>query len=52
MRVWAADDADLKSLLAADPEVAAHLEPAALAALFDYDFYTREVDTILARVDS
>lgn len=36
--------------LAADPEITAHLEPSALATLFDPAFYLRHVDTIFGRV--
>jgi adenylosuccinate lyase len=49
MRVWAGDGAFL-NLLRDDPEVARHLDAAALSALFDFDFYFRHVETIFARV--
>ncbi|HLG86085.1 MAG TPA: adenylosuccinate lyase [Alphaproteobacteria bacterium] len=50
MRVWA-ERIDFKSLLAADPEVSRRLAPAHLDSLFDYGFYTRHVDVILARLE-
>jgi adenylosuccinate lyase len=50
MRVWA-ERVDFKSLLAADPEVSRRLAPAHLDSLFDYGFYTRHVDAILARLE-
>jgi adenylosuccinate lyase len=37
-------------LLKADPEVAAHLAPAALEELFDEAYHTKHVDTIFRRV--
>ena len=49
MKVWEAG-ADFRTELAADPEVAAALPPAALAALFDLGHHLRHVDTIFARV--
>ena len=41
---------DFQALLKADPEVAAALPAAEIAALFDPGFHSREVDTIFARV--
>ncbi|NBC34924.1 MAG: adenylosuccinate lyase [Alphaproteobacteria bacterium] len=38
------------ALLAADRTVSRHLDPEALAALFDLGYYTRHVDTIFSRV--
>jgi adenylosuccinate lyase len=40
----------LLPLLKADPDVAAHLDDAALAELFDLGHHTRHVDTIFARI--
>jgi adenylosuccinate lyase len=42
--------ADFQALLAADPEVAARLSAAELAAQFDLGWHLRHVDTIFARV--
>jgi len=50
MRVWA-ERVDFKSLLAADPEVSRRLAPAHLDSLFDYGFYSRHVDAIIARLE-
>jgi adenylosuccinate lyase len=49
MRAWQ-DGTPLLELLRADPEVGAHLDPEALAALFDLDHHLRHVDRIFARV--
>jgi adenylosuccinate lyase len=49
MPVWQGDG-DFQSLLAADEEVAGHLDPAAIADLFDEAHHLRHVDTIFARV--
>jgi adenylosuccinate lyase len=49
MRAWQ-DGTPLLELLQADPAVAAHLDQAALAALFDLDHHLRHVDRIFARV--
>src|SRR5262249_43816474 len=49
MKVWRGET-DFLSALKADPEVAAHLEGAALEALFDLDYHFKHVDTIFARV--
>jgi adenylosuccinate lyase len=49
MKVWEAG-ADFRTELLADPEVAAALTPAEIAALFDLGYHTRHVDTIFARV--
>jgi len=40
----------LEAALAADAEVSAVLERAALARLFELDYHTAQVDTVLARV--
>jgi adenylosuccinate lyase len=51
MKVWDADGAlSLLDLLKADPEVTAHLDPAALEASFDLDYHFKQVDTIFQRV--
>jgi adenylosuccinate lyase len=51
MRVWEADGAlRLVDLLAADAEVAARLDRAALEALFDLDHHFARLDTIFDRV--
>ncbi|MEI6559801.1 MAG: adenylosuccinate lyase [Rhodospirillaceae bacterium] len=49
MRSWQ-QGLDFQALLKADAEVAAALPVAAIEACFDPGFYTREVDTIFARV--
>ncbi len=49
MPVWEGK-ARFLDLLQADAEIARHLTPAALAALFDDAFHTKHVDTIFARV--
>jgi adenylosuccinate lyase len=49
MRAWQ-DGTPLLELLRADPEVGAHLDEAALAALFDLDHHLKHVDRIFARV--
>jgi adenylosuccinate lyase len=49
MRIWEGGG-DFRALLAADPEVARHLKPEALAALFDLGYHTKHVDTIFGRV--
>jgi adenylosuccinate lyase len=49
MQVWR-EGADFLSLLQADPQVAAFLDPGAVAALFDLGYHTKHVDTIFARV--
>lgn len=48
MRSWR-EGADFKALLEGDPEVAAWLSPAELAALFDYSYHLRHVDEIYRR---
>jgi len=51
MRVWESDGhLSLLYLLKADPDVAAALPPAELAALFDLEHHLRHVETIFARV--
>jgi adenylosuccinate lyase len=49
MAVWNGERGFLE-LLQADPEVISHVEPSALARLFDYAEFTRHVETIFARV--
>ena len=49
MKVWA-EGADFLALLQADPDVAAFLDAAALAALFDLGYHTKHVDAIFTRV--
>jgi adenylosuccinate lyase len=45
-----AGQGDFRQLLAADPEVRAHLGPDALASAFDLDHHLRHVDAIYRRV--
>ncbi|MEW6486713.1 MAG: adenylosuccinate lyase [Thermodesulfobacteriota bacterium] len=49
MRVWE-EGADYKSLLRADPEVAALLTPAEIDEAFDLGYHLKHVDTIFRRV--
>ena len=49
MKVWRGEGAFL-DLLNADPEVAGHLAPDTLSALFDNDYHFKHVDTVFARV--
>ena len=49
MKVWDGDGQFL-DLLAADPDVACHLDRDALAAQFDDDYHLKHVDTIFRRV--
>ena len=49
MPVWEGKGS-FADLLAADPEVARHLKPGALAALFDDAYHLKHVDTIFRRV--
>ncbi len=51
MKVWESDgDLSLLDLLKSDPEVTAHLDPAALKDSFDLGYHFKHVDTIFARV--
>ena len=50
MRVWRERNEDFRTLLGRDEQVAKHLAPEHLGALFDYGYYTRHVDEILARL--
>jgi len=49
MKVWS-EGADFLALLRADPEVAAALPEAEIAACFDETYHTKHVDRIFARV--
>ena len=49
MPVWL-EGKDFRQLLAADPEVTAALDAAALDALFDLGYHTKHVDTVFRRV--
>jgi adenylosuccinate lyase len=49
MKVWD-EDGDFRSLLAADPEVNALLQPQELAKCFDLDHALRQVDAVFERV--
>jgi len=51
MRIWDERKDDFRTLLGQDPQVTALLTPAQLDEIFDYSFYTAQVDTILARLD-
>jgi adenylosuccinate lyase len=51
MRVWDERKDDFRTLLGQNPQVTALLSPAQLDAIFDYGFYTAQVDTILARLE-
>ncbi len=51
MRVWDERKDDFRTLIGHDPQVAKLLAPEHLDSLFDYGFYTRHVDTILARLE-
>ncbi|GGI78099.1 adenylosuccinate lyase [Polymorphobacter multimanifer] len=51
MKVWESDGAlQLQALLEADPDVTAHLPPAAIAGNFDLGYHLKAVDTIFERV--
>jgi adenylosuccinate lyase len=49
MKVWE-EGADFQAELAADPEVAAAMSPAEIAAEFDLGYHLKHVDTIFERV--
>ncbi len=49
MEVWR-DGGDFRAALEADESVAAHVDAAALAELFDLGYHTKHVDTIFERV--
>lgn len=48
MRAWR-EGLDFRKLVAADEDVASHLTPDELESLFDYGYFTRRIDTIMAR---
>ncbi|MBV8650611.1 MAG: adenylosuccinate lyase [Alphaproteobacteria bacterium] len=50
MRIWDDRSHHFRALLEQDPKVSALLSPADLDAVFDYGFYSRYADTILARL--
>ena len=49
MEVWE-NGGDFRAELEADEKVSAHLDPAALAELFDLGYHTKHVDAIFERV--
>ena len=49
MKVWD-DGGDFKSLVAADPDIIAHLTRAQIDSAFSLDTYLRNVDTVYSRV--
>ncbi|MDB5396532.1 MAG: purB [Rhodospirillales bacterium] len=51
MRVWDERKDDFRALLSQNPQVTALLASEHLDAIFDYGYYTRHVDTILARLE-
>jgi adenylosuccinate lyase len=51
MRVWDERKDDFRTLLGQNPQVTALLSPPQLDEIFDYGFYTQQVDTILARLE-
>jgi adenylosuccinate lyase len=51
MRVWDERKDDFRTLLSQNAQVTALLAPEHLDAIFDYGYYTRHVDTILARLE-
>ncbi len=51
MQAWD-EERDFRALVAADPEIAAHLDDAALAGVFDLEATVRHVDTVLERLDA
>ena len=51
MRVWDERNDDFRTLLSQNPQVTSLLASEHLDALFDYGYYTRHVDTILARLE-
>ncbi len=51
MRVWDERKDDFRTLLSQNPQVTSLLASEHLDALFDYSYYTRHVDTILARLE-
>jgi adenylosuccinate lyase len=51
MRVWDERKDDFRTLLSENPQVTAVLSPDDLDAIFDYSYYTRHVDMVLARLE-
>jgi len=51
MRVWDERRDDFHTLLGQNPQVTALLSPAELDEIFDYSYYTRHVDMVLARLE-
>jgi adenylosuccinate lyase len=51
MRAWD-EERDFRELVTADPDIAARLGDAALAAVFDLDATIRHVDSVLERLDT
>ena len=51
MRVWDERKDDFRTLLGQNPQVTALLTPTQLDEICDYGFYTKQVDTILARLE-
>jgi len=49
MKVWD-DGGDFKNLVAADPDITAHLTRAQIDSAFSLDTYLRNVDTVYSRV--
>jgi adenylosuccinate lyase len=49
MKVWD-EGADFRALLAADPDISAHLTPAEIDRAFSLDTYLRNVDAVFKRV--
>src|SRR5262249_58850439 len=49
MRAWE-EERDFRELVAADADIAAHFEPAALEAVFDEAAFTRHVDVVFERL--
>jgi adenylosuccinate lyase len=49
MTAWE-EERDFRELVRADPEITAHLDAAALAAVFDLDATVRHVDTVFERL--
>jgi adenylosuccinate lyase len=52
MRVWDERKDDFRTLLSQNAQVTALMTAEQIDDIFDYGFYTRHVDTILARLDS
>lgn len=48
MRAWQ-EDLDFRQLVQHDPDITAHLTKEELQELFDYGFYTRQIDAIFSR---